>query len=69
MREVFVDTFFWIALANSRDPHHQRTKALQQSLRSARLVTTDEVLVEFLTFYAGYGSAMHTLPLKLRAVS
>jgi predicted nucleic acid-binding protein len=58
MREVFVDTFFWIALANSRDPHHQRAEALQQSLRSVRLVTTDEVLVEFLTFFAGYGSAM-----------
>jgi predicted nucleic acid-binding protein len=55
MRTVFADTFFWIALANRRDPYHARATALRQSLQSERLVTSQEVLVEFLTFFSAGG--------------
>jgi uncharacterized protein len=58
MRTVFADTFCWIALTNPRDASHQQVKRLRQSLGSVRLVTTDEVLGEFLTFLAGFGPSM-----------
>ena len=42
-------------MINPRDPAHSTVQALQLSLRSVRLVTTDEVLTEVLTYFAAYG--------------
>ncbi len=48
MRAVFADTFYWIALANRRDTWHEKAKFVSKSLGQVRVVTTDEVLIEFL---------------------
>ena len=47
---VFADTFFWIALTNPADRFHDRAQGVD--LGRAEIVTTDEVLVELLTFFA-----------------
>jgi predicted nucleic acid-binding protein len=47
---VFADTFYWIALANPRDAYHQRALEFSNTLGSSVIVTTDEVLTEFLDF-------------------
>lgn len=52
MTAFFADTFYWIALADSNDQAHRRALSLTRERRSWRIVTTDEVLVEFLTFFA-----------------
>jgi hypothetical protein len=52
MNRFFVETFSWIALANSRDQWHRRVKAFDDALEASRFSTTDEVLTEFLTFYS-----------------
>lgn len=52
MNSVFADTFYWIALANPRDEHHRRVLEFSNSLGSSVIVTTDEVLTEFLNFCA-----------------
>ena len=52
MKRLFADTFYWIALSNPRDQWHQRVLAFQTALATYRLYTTDEVLIEFLTFYS-----------------
>ena len=52
MTALFADTFYWIALANFSDSAHQRALALTSERSDAPLVTTDEVLCEFLTFFA-----------------
>jgi predicted nucleic acid-binding protein len=52
MNRFFVDTFYWIALANSRDQWHRRVKAFDDALDASRFYTTYEVLTEFLTFYS-----------------
>ena len=51
MTALFADTFYWIALTDIMDSSHQN--ALDQALKhtEALIVTTDEVLVEFLTFF------------------
>jgi uncharacterized protein len=49
---IFADTFYWIALANPSDDSHQRVVDFSRILGSALILTTDEVLTEFLTFFA-----------------
>jgi len=48
MTPVFADTFFWVALAHPHDRAHQDAVDLKQALGGRLIVTTDEVLVEFL---------------------
>jgi uncharacterized protein len=54
MRRIFADTFYWTALFNPRDEWHVRVISFSKNLISVRLVTTDEVLTEFLNFFSGY---------------
>lgn len=52
MQLIFADTFYWTALINPRDHWHQQVKALRPKLLQQHLVTTDEVLIEFLNFFS-----------------
>jgi uncharacterized protein len=54
---VFADTFYWLALARPRDSWHAAAWRWAQANTSTRLVTTDEVLTEFLNALAGTGPA------------
>ncbi len=57
---IFVDTGAWIALLDRRDGFHQRALAFHESLlRGAhgRLITTDYVLDESVTYLRRRGSA------------
>ncbi|MFN0165401.1 MAG: type II toxin-antitoxin system VapC family toxin [Bryobacteraceae bacterium] len=44
--KVFADTFYWIALTDSTDNAHERARRITDEI-----VTTDEVLAEYLTFF------------------
>lgn len=52
MSALFADTFYWIALADYTDEAHQRALTLTAERPDAAIVTTDEVLAEYLTFFA-----------------
>jgi predicted nucleic acid-binding protein len=52
MTAVFADTFYWVALTDPDDALYQQAAALEGLLRGRRIVTTDEVLSEFLTFFS-----------------
>lgn len=52
MSRLFADTFYWIALANKRDSAHRAVMDFTASLRPRTVVTSDEVLTEFLAFCA-----------------
>jgi uncharacterized protein len=56
MDEVFVDAFYWIALANPADQWHNTVKHYDKNNPDTLLVTTEEVLTEFLNYYAEAGS-------------
>lgn len=56
MQAVFADTFYWIALLNPDDPDHNRVTAFDLSPARPPLVTTEEVLTEFLTYFSGRGA-------------
>jgi predicted nucleic acid-binding protein len=52
---VFADTFYWLALARPRDPWHAAVSQWAGTHPSATIVTTDEVLTEFLNALAASG--------------
>ena len=52
MSEIFADSFYWIALANPADASHQKATNFSQTNLEAMLVTTDEVLSEFLNYFS-----------------
>jgi predicted nucleic acid-binding protein len=54
---VFADTFYWLALARPRDPWHAAARRWAAASASTRIITTDEVLTEFLNALAGTGPA------------
>ena len=54
-RMLFADTFYWVALLNPRDPFHIRVASFSRALGAARLVTTDEVLTEVLSWFSRSG--------------
>ncbi len=69
MKAVFADAWYWIALANPRDQRHAAAKAMGPKLGPTHLITTDEVLVEVLAFFSGYGADMRKTAVRLvRAV-
>ena len=53
----FADTFWWIALGNPRDGWHARVIAWEAAHPNAQFVTTEEILAELLTWFAGTGPA------------
>lgn len=54
MRTLFADTFYWAAMLNPRDQWHQKVRQFNQTLGAVELVTTDEVLTEFLNFFSSF---------------
>jgi predicted nucleic acid-binding protein len=49
---LFADAFYWIALLNPDDDHHDRVKHLASQFQRRRIVTTEEVLVEVLASFS-----------------
>lgn len=44
--KAFADTFYWIALTDPKDKSHDRARRITRDI-----VTTDEVLTEYLNFF------------------
>ena len=55
MTRVFADTFYWVALANPSDDWHEKAKAISGALAPRKIVTTDEVLGEFVNWFRRRG--------------
>jgi len=53
VKALFADTFYWAAVTNREDNAHLRAMELSRSLDPDRIITTDEVLCEYLAFFAG----------------
>jgi hypothetical protein len=54
-RLLFADAFYWVALLNPSDAFHSLVSSFSRTLGGARLVTTDEVLTEFLNWFSRAG--------------
>ena len=58
MKLVFADTFFWIALTNPHDEAHVRARESAQAGVLSPICTTEEVLTEYLNYFAGWGASI-----------
>ena len=58
MKTLFADAFYWVALLNPQDQWHQTAREAAEEYASARLVTTEAVLVEVLNFFSAFRTEM-----------
>ena len=56
MNAVFADTFYWIAFTNVQDNAHEGVKAFTRAAKPEVIFTTEEVLTEYLNYFAAWGS-------------
>ena len=69
MKQVFADTLYWVASITPGDPWHAPALRAVAALGPVHLVTTEEVLVEFLSAYAGRGEYLrHEALQTVRAI-
>ena len=54
MKRVFADSLFWIAIVRPDDPYRDSALEAAAGLQGAVIVTTEEVLTEFLAAVARY---------------
>jgi predicted nucleic acid-binding protein len=52
MNALFADTFYWIALADTNESAHRLALTLTTERATSQIVTTDEVLTEYLNFFS-----------------
>ena len=52
MKKVFADTSYWIAITNPKDELHSLVQIINKSIKDSSILTTDEVLVEFLAYFS-----------------
>jgi hypothetical protein len=52
---IFADAVYWIAWTNPEDQWHRTAIVVRNEHPKAELVTTEDVLVEVLTYFGGYG--------------
>ena len=58
MKRVFADTAYWLALASPHDQWAEAAAEARRSLGEVQIVTTDEVLAEFLDALAAGGDCV-----------
>jgi uncharacterized protein len=61
MRRIFADAVYWVAVANRKDQWYAKVVTMIRSLGQATIVTTEEVLAEFLTYYSGHWPILRNL--------
>jgi len=55
MKALFADTWFWIAVLNPKDDYHKQAYEILKNMAEDYVITTDEVLVELLTYFSSRG--------------
>jgi len=55
MKKVFADTVYWVAIVKPNDPYKPAAEQARQAVKPCIIVTTDEVLSEFVTLFAKGG--------------
>jgi predicted nucleic acid-binding protein len=65
MKIAFADSVYWIAVVKPNDQWADAAKKAKELLGNSRLVTTDEVLTEFLTALGGSGQKLREQAAKM----
>ncbi|NOX53157.1 MAG: PIN domain-containing protein [Planctomycetes bacterium] len=65
MTRVFADTLYWVAVTRPGDPWGDAARRATSRLGTVRIVTTDEVLAEFLTAMSRGGPAIRAAAVEI----
>ena len=65
MTTVFADTQYWVAIVRPKDQWQESAKRARSLLGTTRLLTTDEVLTEFLTTLSDGGEQLRLQAVKM----
>ncbi len=65
MKTVFADTSYWVAIANPQDQWHKAAEQAFAALGQVKVMTTETVLVEFLTGLSNLGSDLREYGVKI----
>jgi len=65
MKTAFADSIYWISVVKPNDQWADAAKKARELLGNARLVTTDEVLTEFLTAMGSSGEKLREAAAKM----
>lgn len=65
MNTVFADTFYWIAITKVNDSYYTLTKQIRNNLGGVSIITSEEVLSEFLTFFSNHGFKFREMVCKI----
>ena len=68
MKKVFADTLYWIAISRPDDPWRENALKVEKIIGKAQILTTDEVLSEFLTALSGSSYTRETAALMVKAI-
>jgi predicted nucleic acid-binding protein len=58
MRKVFADTLYWVAIVKPNDSYQEPATQARQAIGACTLVTTDEVLFEFVNTFSNRGRTL-----------
>jgi predicted nucleic acid-binding protein len=65
MKQIFVDTLYWIAISNPKDQWHRAAVNASQTIVGSQLVTTQEVLTEVLNGFCEAGQILRQQAVEL----
>ncbi len=65
MRKVFADTLYWVATVKPGDPYEAAAREARQAVGACLIVTTDEVLCEFVTALAKSGPTIRQKSVRI----
>lgn len=65
MHKVFVDTLYWVAIVKPNDPYEPAAKEARQAIDPCIMVTTDEVLYEFVTAFCKAGATLRAKAVQI----
>lgn len=65
MTRIFADSCYWVALLHRKDELHAAAVATKKQLKNAHIVTTDEVLSEFLSLISGRAPQLRQVAAKI----
>ncbi len=64
MKQVFADTFFFVALLDRNDDWHERARLASLMLEDTLVVTSDAVIVEFVNFFSNHNAEIRRRVVK-----
>ncbi|MHB1033704.1 MAG: type II toxin-antitoxin system VapC family toxin [Pirellulales bacterium] len=65
MRKVFADTLYWLATVRPHDPYAGAAQEARRAIGACSIVTTDEVLGEFVTALAKAGPRLRERAVRI----